>query len=157
MSWQRKELEDRYREREQQWQQTHYSVDAVKATPNVAKSCTNDDPSETEPRILRSANSAIRQMSQGSTLFKGNDSTHQIRSKRERSNEIENNCPMPSSLYDRKITRKSDPPKIVRVGRPATKPVIATQAPLSHKRASTSRDQVQGIKERDSKKKIWSR
>lgn len=61
---------------------------------------------------------------------------------------------MSSSLHDSKVTRKSDPPNVGRVGR-ATKPVIATQAPLNHKRAS--RDQVQGIRERDSKKKIWSR
>ncbi|XP_061343234.1 kinesin-like protein KIN-14R [Gastrolobium bilobum] len=160
---QMKELEERYREREQQWQQTHCSVDAVKATPDVVgKSCKSDEcPSENEARILRCSNTVNRQISQGSILFKGNDSTQQIRSKREfRSNETENNFVMSSSstLHDRRrVTRKSDPPKIVKVGRPTTKPVIATQAPLSHKRASTSRDNVQGIRERDSKKKIWSR
>lgn len=159
-----KELEERYKEREQQWQQTHCYVEAAvkaAATPDIGKSCTSDEcPSEIEARVLSSSNLANRQISQGSAaLFKGNDSsTHQIRNKRVfRSNETENNFAMPSSLHDRKITRKSDPPKIVRTGRPATKPVIATQAPLSHKRASTSRDQAQGIRERDSKKKIWSR
>ncbi|KAK7309590.1 hypothetical protein RJT34_06443 [Clitoria ternatea] len=158
-----KELEDRYREREQQWQQTHCSVDAVNATPEVGKSYKSDEcPSEIENGILRCSNSINRQINQGSSLFKGNDSsTQQTRSKRMfRSNDTENNFVIPSSsLHDRKVARKSDPPKILRGGKPpATKPVIATQAaPLSHKRASTSRDQVQGIRERDSKKKIWSR
>ncbi|KAJ1382149.1 P-loop containing nucleoside triphosphate hydrolase [Sesbania bispinosa] len=152
---QMKELEDRYREREQQWQQTHCFVEAVKATPDLGKSCASD---EIEARILRSANSANRQINQGSTLSKGNDSTYQMRIKREfRSNDTENNFVMPSSLHDRRITRKSDPPKIVRTVRPITKPVIGTQATVSHKRTSTSRDQAQGIRERDSKKKIWSR
>ena len=162
MSWQLKELEDRYREREQQWQQqAHCSVDPGKATPDLGKSCMSGEcPSENEPRILKSSNSVNRQISQGSTLFKGNnDSTRQIRGKREfRSNEAENNCVMSTSLHDRKVARKSDPPRITRAVRPTTKPVIGTtQAPLSHKRASTSRDQVQGIRERESKKKIWSR
>ncbi|KAK7307276.1 hypothetical protein VNO77_40187 [Canavalia gladiata] len=156
-----KELEDRYREREQQWQQTHCFVDAVKATPEVGKSCKSDDcPSEIENGILRCSDSVNRRISQGSSLLKGKDSTLHIRSKREfRSTETENHFVMSSSsLHDRKIARKSDPPKIVRSGRPITRPVIATQAPLSHKRAaSTTRDQAQGIRERDSKKKIWSR
>ncbi|TKY69978.1 Kinesin-4 protein [Spatholobus suberectus] len=155
---QMKELENRYREREQQWQQTHCFVDAVKATPEVGKSCMSEEcPSEIEAGILRCSNSVNRQISQGSSLFKGNDSTHQIRSKREFRSNDENNFVMSSSLHDRKVTRKSDPPKIVRGGRPTPRPVIANQAPVSHKRASTSRDQVQGIRERDSKKKIWSR
>ncbi|XP_020217268.1 kinesin-like protein KIN-14R isoform X2 [Cajanus cajan] len=155
---QMKELEDRYREREQQWQQTHCFVDAVKATPEVGKSCTSEEcPSEIDAGILRCSNSVNRQIIQGS-LFKGNDSTHQIRSKREFRSNDENNFVMSSSLHDRKITRKSDPPKIVRGGRPTPRPVIGSQAAVvSHKRASTSRDQAQGIRERDSKKKIWSR
>lgn len=154
-----KELEDRYKEREQQWQQTHCYVEAVKATPDLRKSCKSDElPSEVETRILCSSNSVNRPISQGSTLLKGNESSTQMRNKRQfRSNEIENNFAIPSSLHERRITRKSDPPKIVRTGRPITKPVVAAQAPLSHKRASTSRDQTQGIRERDSKKKIWSR
>ncbi|RDX82331.1 Kinesin-like protein KIN-14R, partial [Mucuna pruriens] len=156
---QMKELEDRYREREQQWQQTHCFMDAVKATPDVGKSCMSEEcPSEIEAGILRCSDSVNRPIRQGS-LFKGNDFSHQIRSKREfRSNDVENNFVMSSTLHDRKVTRKSDPPKIVRGGgRPTPRPVIANQAPVSHKRASTSRDQVQGIKERESKKKIWSR
>lgn len=155
MLWQVKEVEDRFREREQRWQQAHYSVDAMKVTPDVGKNkaCTSEDyPRDIEPRILLSSNSVNRQMSQCSTAsLKGNDSTNQMRSKREfRSIETENN------FVDSKVMRKSDPPRIGRLGRP-TRPVMAgTQAPLTtHKRVS--RDQVQGIKERDNKKKIWSR
>ncbi|WJX56666.1 hypothetical protein P8452_42306 [Trifolium repens] len=161
---QMKELEEKYKEREQQWKQTHCYVEAVKmaATPDIGKSRTSDEcPNEIETRILCSSNSVNRQISQDSVLIKGNDSTHQIRNKRHlRSNEIENHFLLPSSsLRDRKITRKSDPPpKILRTGKITTKPTaVASQAPLSHKRASTSRDQAQGVKERDSKKKIWSR
>ncbi|CAK8537118.1 unnamed protein product [Lathyrus sativus] len=158
---QMKELEEKYKEREQQWQQTH-QVEAVKvvATPEIVRSHANDEcPNEFEARILCSSNSVNRPTNQSSALLKGNDSTHPMRNKRQfRSNEVENHYAMPrTSLHDRKITRKSDPPKIVRTGRLATKPpVITNQAPVSHKRASTSRDQAQGVKERDSKKKIWS-
>ncbi|OIV93025.1 hypothetical protein TanjilG_20687 [Lupinus angustifolius] len=153
-----KELEDRYREREQQWQQTHCLVEAAKATPDIGKGCKTSEecPSEIDPHILKSSNSTNRQINQGSTLFKGNDSAHQIKSKRVfRSNDIENNYGMPS-LHNRKVIRKSDPPMAGRGVRPTTRSVTTTQPPLSHKRASTSRD-VQGIKERDSKKKIWNR
>ncbi|KAI5436109.1 variant 2, Kinesin-like protein KIN-14R [Lathyrus oleraceus] len=158
---QMKELEEKYTEREQQWQQTHL-VEAVKvvATPEIVRSHANDEcPNEIEARILRSSNSVNRPINQSSAFLKGNDSTQQMRNKRQfRSNEVENHYSMPrTSLHDRKITRKSEPPKIVRTGRLATKPpVITNQAPVSHKRASTSRDQAQGVKERDSKKKIWS-
>ncbi|GAU23303.1 hypothetical protein TSUD_237570 [Trifolium subterraneum] len=161
---QMKELEEKYKEREQQWKQTHCYVEAVKmaATPDIAKNRTSDEcPNEIETLILCSSNSVNRQISQDSVLIKGNDSTHQMRNKRQlRSNENENHFVLPSSaLRDRKITRKSDPPpKIVRTGKITTKPTaVASQAPVSHKRASTSRDQAQGVKERDSKKKVWSR
>ena len=151
-----KEIGDRFREKEQHWQQTHNSFDSVKATPNEGKSCIGDDyPSEIEPRILRSSNSINGMTNEGSNSLRGNGSSNLMRSKREsRSHETENNFVMPPSLHDKKVTRKSDPPKVGRIGK-TTRPVIATQAPLTHKR--TSRDQVQGIKERDSKKKIWSR
>lgn len=154
--WQVKEVEDRYKERELKWQQTHNSVDMVKATPveGKYKSCVGEDyPNENEPHILRSSNSINHSTNQGSAAsLRGNDSINQMRSKREfRSIETENN------FVDRKVMKKSDPPKIGRLGR-ATRPVMAApQAPLIHKRVSRDRDQVQGIKERDNKKKIWSR
>ena len=156
LPWQIKELEYSFREQEQQWEQADYYVDPLKATPNEGKSSLGDDYlSEIEPRILRSSNSVNQQMNQCSNSSRGNDSYHQTRNKREfRSTESENNFVM-TSLHDKKFTRKSDPPKIGRIGRGITKPVLATQALPNHKRAS--RDQVQGFKERDSKKKIWSR
>ncbi|KAF7829264.1 kinesin-like protein KIN-14R [Senna tora] len=151
-----KEVEDRFREREQRWQQSHYSVEVVKATPDAGKNktCTSQDcpPPEIEPRILVSSNSVNRLINQGSASLslKGNDSISQIRSKREfRSIETENN------FVDSKVMRKSDPPRIGRLGRPTKPAIAATQPPLSHKRVS--RDQVHGIKERDNKKKIWTR
>ncbi|XP_027911627.1 kinesin-like protein KIN-14R isoform X2 [Vigna unguiculata] len=157
---QMKELEDRYREREQQWQQTHSYVDAVRATPDIGKSFMNEEcPSEIEAGILRCSDSVNRQTSQGSSLFKGSDSTNKIRSRtREfRSNDENNYVMSSSSLHDRRrVTRKSDPPKIIRSVRPTPRPATGNQAPVSHKRTSTSRDQVPGIRERESKKKIWS-
>ncbi|MED6220555.1 hypothetical protein PIB30_045934 [Stylosanthes scabra] len=151
-----KELEDSYREREQQWQQQEAScfVEAGKATPDVGKSRMSggsEYPVESEPRILKSSNSVNRPTSQ--------PSANQMRIKREfRGNEAENNYGIPTSLHERRVTRKSDPPRVARIVRPTTKPMIPAQAaPVSHKRASTSRDQVQGIKERETKKKIWSR
>ncbi|CAL0311838.1 unnamed protein product [Lupinus luteus] len=150
-----KELEDRCRE-----QQSHCFVEAAKATPDIGKDCKTSEEclSEIEPHILKTSNSSICQINQGSTFSKGNnDSTHQIRTKRDlRSNEIENNYVMSSSLHKRKVTRKSDPPMVGRGVKPTTKSVITTQPPLSHKRVSTNRD-IQGIKERDSKNKIWNR
>jgi len=155
-----KELEDRYREREQQWQQTHSYVDAVRATPDIGKSFMNEEcPSEIEAGLLRCSDSVNRQTSQGSSLFKGSDSTNKIRSRtREfRSNDENNYVMSSSSLHDRRrVTRKSDPPKIIRSVRPTPRPATGNQAPVSHKRTSTSRDQVPGIRERESKKKIWS-
>lgn len=154
MLWQIKELENKLRVQEQQLQCTHDCTDAVRATPNEGKTYIRDE--FMNDRILRSSNSVNRSMNQGSV--RGNDSLHETRRKREqlRSADTENNIFVPSSLNDTKVTRKSDPPKISRVMR-TTKLVTAAQGPLTHKRTSTSRDQAQGVKERDAKKKIWSR
>ncbi|XP_019445359.1 PREDICTED: kinesin-like protein KIN-14R isoform X3 [Lupinus angustifolius] len=142
-----KELEDRCRE-----QQSHGFVEAAKATPDIGKGCKTSEKclSEIEPHILKSSNSSNCHINQ--------DSTHQIRIKRDlRSNEIENNYVMSSSpLHKRKVTRKSGPPMVGRGVKPTTKSVITTQPSLSHKRASTSRD-IQGIEERDSKNFFWNR
>ncbi|KAK0603410.1 hypothetical protein LWI29_004680 [Acer saccharum] len=153
-----KELEQKLKEQEQQLQSrlSHDFVDLIRATPNEGKSCIKDDEvmSDIDIRILRSSN---RPMSQGSVLPKGKDYLHPTRKKREsRSGETENTTNIASaSLYDNK-KRKSDPPKVARVIRTA-KPVTTTiQGPSTNKRLI--RDQaVLGIKERDSKKKIWSR
>ncbi|KAF1873262.1 hypothetical protein Lal_00027300 [Lupinus albus] len=104
---------------------------------------------------MKCSNSSNCQINQGCSFFKGNDSTHQIRTKSDfRSNEIENNYVMSSSsLHKRKVTRKSHPPMTGRGVKPTTKSVITTQPPLSHKRASTSRD-IQRIKDRIVKTKF---
>ena len=153
-----KEVEDRYKERELKWQQAQNSVDVVKATPVEVKykSCTGDDyPSENDPHILKSSNSMNQSTTrQGSAAsFKGNDSINQMRSKREYRTIETENC----NFVDRKVMRKSDPPKIGRFARPLNRPVMAApQAPLTHKRVIRDRDHAQGIKERETKKKIWS-
>jgi len=156
MLWQIKELENKLRVQEQQLQCTHDCTDAVRATPNEGKTCIRDDfMNEIEHRILRSSNSLNRSLNQGSV--RGNDSLNETRRKRDqlRSADTENNIFLPSSLNDSKLSRKSDPPQIATRVMRTTKLVTTAQGPLTHKRAS--RDQVQGVKERDTKKKIWSR
>ncbi|KAL5556600.1 hypothetical protein UlMin_038836 [Ulmus minor] len=142
-----KELENKLREQEQQLQSTHEFIDSIRSTPAERKTYVRDEPmSDVEPYILRSSNIMNRPTSQGSTR----GSSYETRRKRE-SRSGENM--IPTGFKGSKI-RKSDPPKVARVIRPVTKPVTAAQGPLTHKRIN--RDQVQGAKERDSKKKIWS-
>ncbi|EOX91895.1 Di-glucose binding protein with Kinesin motor domain isoform 3 [Theobroma cacao] len=153
-----KELEDRLREQEQQLQcaLARDFGDVMRATPNEGK-CRRDDEfmSEAEPHILRSSNSISRPLSQGYKQPRVSDSLHETRRKRySRSGETENNMVMSASLNDKRA-RKSDPPKIARVVRTAKPVTGAAQGPLTHKRIN--RDQVQAAKERDTKKKIWSR
>ncbi|KAH9664283.1 kinesin-like protein KIN-14R [Citrus sinensis] len=156
-----KELEDKLKEQEQQFQcrLSRDFADLIKYTPNEVKTSKGDDEvmSDIDLRILRSSNSVNRPMSHGSILPRGNGHQHETRKKRDsRSGETENNNILKSSSYENK-KRKSDPPRVAatRVMRTA-KPVTATiQGPSVHKRIN--RDQVQGIKERDTKKKIWSR
>ncbi|KAL2551316.1 Di-glucose binding protein with Kinesin motor domain [Forsythia ovata] len=93
---------------------------------------------------------------QGSVLVKENDSLQEVRKKRlsRRKSEVENNTIVPTPVSDNK-GRQSDPPKpLSRVSR-TTKPVISTQRPVI--RNKINRDPVLGIKERDSKKRVWSR
>ncbi|KAB1211060.1 Kinesin-4 [Morella rubra] len=148
-----KELEDELRVQEQKQQYANDCTDSVRATPIEGKTFIRHEyisEVEVEPHILRSSNSVNGRMSQGSILLKGN--LHETRKRDYRNADTENNV-FSSSLHEPKISRKSDPPKIARVMR--TKLVTAAQGPSTLKR--TSRDQVQGIKERDNKKKIWSR
>lgn len=146
-------LEDKLRGQENQLQCTQVFADVIRVTPHEAKTRIRDEiMSDVDPCILRTSNSLNRRVSQGSTLLRGNDSLHEKRRKREfKSGETENIHRLSTSLYDNKA-RKSDPPKIARITR-LVKPVTATQGPLIHKRIN--RDQVQ-VKERDTKKKIWS-
>ncbi|KAK1562798.1 hypothetical protein Q3G72_017252 [Acer saccharum] len=147
-----KELEHKLKKQEQQLQ--NRLTDLMRVTPNEGKTCIKEDElmSDIDLRTLRSFN---RPMSQGSVLPKGKDYLHLTRKKREsRSRETENTNIAPASLYDNK-KGKSDPPKVARMIRTA-KPVTKVEGPSTNKRII--RDQtVLGIKERDSKKKIWSR
>ena len=64
MLWQIKELEDKLRMKEQQWQHTHDYTDAVRATPIEVKTFVREEyMNEIEPHILRSSNSVNRPMS----------------------------------------------------------------------------------------------
>lgn len=129
-------------------------TDVARASPYEGKTYIMDEfMSDIEHRILRSSNSISRPLSHGSTLPRGTDTLHETRKKRQsRSGEVENNI-IPVSFNDNR-GRKSDPPKVARIMR-TTKPITAAPGPLNHKRII--RDQGQGIKERDAKKKIWSR
>ncbi|KAF2295791.1 hypothetical protein GH714_034014 [Hevea brasiliensis] len=139
-----KELEDKLREQEKQLQcmQNQDFPGIIRATPIAGKTCMRDDEflRSSSSYVLRSSNSINCPSSHGSALPKGNDTlVHESRKKRQyRSGEIENN-----------------PPKIARVMRTAKPVTVAAPGPLTHKRIK--RDQGQGIKERDAKKKIWSR
>ncbi|KAI8540896.1 hypothetical protein RHMOL_Rhmol08G0021000 [Rhododendron molle] len=148
-----KELEDKLREQEQQYVSKLSLDPTVRATPIEGKRCIRDDTmNDTEHHILRSSNSINRPMSLGSTLPKGNIPFHGTRKRLSRNSEPENN-----SLNDKK-GRHSDPPKpFSRVARTTVKqPVVTTsKRPVAHNQ--TTRDPVQAIKERENKKRIWSR
>lgn len=144
----------REQERKKHMQCNYDCYDAIRASPVEGRSWTKEEfMSDVDAGILRISNSFIRPMSREST--RGSDSIHETRRKREfKSGETENINMMSSSWLNDKKARKSDPPKLGRVVRTA-KPATAAQGPLIHKRII--RDQVQGNKERDTKKKIWSR
>ena len=145
----------------EQEQQLQYAVardfaDVIRATPNEGKHRRdNEFMSEAEPHILRSSNSISHPLSHGSKQPRVSDSLHETRKKRySKSCETENNMVISASMNDKRA-RKSDPPKIARVVRTAKPAIVAAQGSLTHKRVN--RDQVQAAKERDGKKKIWSR
>ncbi|XP_057495985.1 kinesin-like protein KIN-14R [Actinidia eriantha] len=155
-----KELEDKLNEQKQQQftcKRGLDSTDALRATtPLERKNYASDETAnDTEPHILRSSNLINRRGSQGSTLLKGNESLNVSRRQRLSQNrETENNNTVSISLNDSR-GRQSDPPKpFARLTR-TVKPVTTSQRPFAH--SQTSRDLVQGIKERDNKKRIWSR
>ncbi|KAL0379030.1 UNVERIFIED_CONTAM: Kinesin-like protein KIN-14R [Sesamum radiatum] len=155
-----KELEDKVREQEKQLASTMTSGSAIplrSSTPNESKQAVRDETAnDAEHRILRSLNSVNRRGSQGSVPVKEYDSLNEVRKKRlSRNSEVENNGVVPTPASDNKC-RHSDPPKPIPRVLKTTKPVAtATQRPAI--RSKTSRDPVQGIKERDSKKRMWSR
>lgn len=138
-----------------QQMQTCNFPDGLRATPSEGKACGRDECfiRDIEPQVLGISNSINRPMSQGSALPRRNASLHETRKRESRSGDSENN--MLTTLNDKKI-RKSDPPKIARVMRTTTtKPVSSAQGPMTHKR--NVKDQAPGAKERDTKKRIWSR
>ena len=147
------------REQEQQSECSAYldCTSASRATPIEVKPRVKDEfRSEVEPNILRNSNLMNRPVTHGSTFLRGTDSLSDKRKRREfRSAEMENNTTVSNSSIDNR-TRQSDPPKpFARLAR-TVKPVGAANRPsLTH--SKTSRDQVQGIKEKDTKKRIWSR
>ncbi|KAG8383643.1 hypothetical protein BUALT_Bualt04G0035300 [Buddleja alternifolia] len=151
-----KELEDKLREQEKQLASTKMiseSANSLKSSPRETKQfemTTN----EAEHRILRNLNSVNRH--HGSVLVKENESLHEARKKRlSRNGEVENKSVVPTPVSDNK-GRYSDPLKRVPGGvSRATKPIINTQRPTI--RSKTSRDPVEGVKERDTKKRMWSR
>lgn len=144
-----KELEEKLRQKEQEMQGnlTQDYADGIRATPTIGKMGSNDgNLCEIEARILRSTNSVHRPVSQGSLYDR-------TRKRNSRSGETENFLPNASSD---KRGRKSDPPKITKVTRPV-KPATNAQGPFTSTTRRFSRDQVPGQKEKDNKKKIWSR
>lgn len=130
----------------------------LRSTPVEAKRVIRDEvTNEVEHRILRSTNSMNRQVIQAPfVMVKENDTLlHESRKKRFSSHsEVENKVVVRTPVGDNK-GRHSDPPKqFARVSR-MSKPIAPAQRPLVRK--VTSRDPVQEIKERDSKKRMWSR
>ncbi|CAK9156008.1 unnamed protein product [Ilex paraguariensis] len=151
------ELEDKFRVQEQQLACTLVSdsANSLRSTPTEDKRCVRDETmNEADRYILRSSNSTNRQMSRGSNLLKGNDFRHDIRRKRLSRNSETENIILSSSLNEKKA-RQSDPPKpFPRVTKTANP---ATNAPRRLTHIRTNRDPAQGVKEMDSKKRIWSR
>lgn len=138
---------------------THNLGDIMGATPCEGKNYAKDEfVSDAELHILRSSNS-VCSVSQDSVKLKGTDLIPRMKKKRSsRSGEAENNAfaAASSTLTNGNKIRKSDPPRVARLASRTTitKPVTAAQGPLPHKR--TSREQAQGLKERD-RKKLWVR
>ncbi|KAJ9670289.1 hypothetical protein PVL29_026684 [Vitis rotundifolia] len=154
-----KELEEKLREQEQQSECSTYQdcASVSRVTPIEVKPRVRDEfMSDVEPNILRNR-PMNRPMSQGSTFLRGTDSLSDKRKRREfRSTEMENNTIVSNSSNDNR-TRQSDPPKpFARLTR-TVKPVGAANRRPSLTHSKISRDQVQGIKETDTKKRIWSR
>ncbi|PKI42097.1 hypothetical protein CRG98_037550 [Punica granatum] len=156
-----KELEDKLRQQEQQLQcQGARDCDGVvTATPNLGKTFAHDIvTTDMDSHILKISNSITRPVSHGSVSrgHTGEAALHEQRRKRNsRTGETENLFLPPSSLSDKRF-RKSDPPRVAKMVRPVVKPIATAQGATTNTRR-VSRDQVQGQKERDNKKKIWSR
>lgn len=152
-----KELEDKIKEQEQQLACTIVSDSATnttRSTPLEGKHSVKDElMNESERRILRSSNSLGRHLSQGPTSLKDDSLPIARRKRLSRNGETENNAALSSDNKG----RQSDPPKpFPRISRAAAKPALTAQRTTTL-HGKTSRDPVHGIKERENKKRIWSR
>lgn len=110
-----KELEDKVREQEKQLtlKVIPESVNPFRSTPIEHEQSVRDEiTTETEHHILRSLNSAKRQVAQGSVLVKEHNTLQEVRKKRlsRRKSEVENNKVLPTPISDNK-GRQSDPAK----------------------------------------------
>ncbi|KAL8472256.1 hypothetical protein ACS0TY_029466 [Phlomoides rotata] len=151
-----KELKDQLREQEQQVALAIVSEPTNQSRPHTPmeskQSMREETAINTEHRVLRSLNSVNRRGSQGSVSVKENNPPR--RKRLSRSGEVENNSAAPTSVNDYRV-RRSDPPKPAPGVSRTTKPTVPGQRPVA--RVKMSRDPVQGVKERDSKKRMWSR
>lgn len=146
--------------REQEKQQskcvpTQDLTEKSKCTPNRSSYMRDEFLSESESHVLRTSNLMNRQAIPGSNLLnKESDSVYKVRRKREsRGGETENKATEVSSWVDKKIRKSEPPPKPMgRTTTRGTKPPSMVADPRR-----INRDQVQGVKERDIKKRIWSR
>lgn len=151
----------RLKEQEQHIQQmatTREFPDVPNATPNEVRTCFKDDNfgnenMESNNNILRTSNRLKTRRHDSLNL---NEMTRKKRASR--SGETENNGDDPH-MKEKRI-RKSDPPKVLsRVVR-TTRPVSGSsnQVPMAHKRVIKREQQEVPVgKERDFKKKMWSR
>ncbi|KFK32797.1 hypothetical protein AALP_AA6G289700 [Arabis alpina] len=155
-----KELEVRLKEQElhiQQMATTREFPDVSSATPNEVKSCFKEDNFGNEnaesSNILRTSNRLKTASTRRNDSLNPNEMTRKKRVSR--SNETENNGD--DHMKEKRI-RKSDPPKVLpRVVRP-TRPGSSNQVPVAQKKVVINREQQVPVgKERDPRKKIWSR
>ncbi|KAF2620267.1 hypothetical protein F2Q68_00042073, partial [Brassica cretica] len=160
-----KELEVRLKEQElhvQQMAATREFPDIASATPNEVKTCFkednfgNENAESNNNNILRTSNRLKATAARRNDSLNLNEVTRKKRVSR--SGETENNGGDEPQMKEKRI-RKSDPPKVVaRLTRP-TRPVSSSnQVPVAQKRV-VSREQQQAVvgKERDPKKKMWTR
>ncbi|KAH0865824.1 hypothetical protein HID58_083035 [Brassica napus] len=160
-----KELEVRLKEQElhvQQMAATREFPDIASATPNEVKTCFkednfgNENAESNNNNILRTSNRLKASAARRNDSLNLNEVTRKKRVSR--SGETENNGGDEPQMKEKRI-RKSDPPKVgARLTRP-TRPVSSSnQVPVAQKRV-VSREQQQAVvgKERDPKKKMWTR
>ncbi|KAM7519782.1 hypothetical protein LguiB_018744 [Lonicera macranthoides] len=147
-----KELEEKVKDQEQQLAHTHILdiTNPSRSSPPEGKRAREESTNEAEHYILKSSNSINRQTNQRSApKEKDSASFHEVRRKRLSKNGDTENISVSTNSSQ---SRKSDPPKpFPRVTRMA-KPVTGSQRLSAGNRSSR-----EPVKERESKKRIWSR